>query len=234
MSRQGDKGVAVDDTKAMFWSRVWWVSREMKQFGSADYDVHVDGFLILDWSIEDLSYSQEAVRKRFAVGARGSVYHLLRMKYLKDWERCHTGISHFLGNRSILPFPKDTPLTLNVNVMVLHVCTTTQAASPQPYHFSTGEVLLFLDVGGKVFTEVIQQRLQTVVKRVLPDSQSGFRSDNVCSDMIFCARRLVEKYNFYACKDFYQFIDMCRLAKSTMCRGIKSFKGKGDEFEAPP
>ena len=42
-----------------------------------------------------------------------------------------------------------------------------------------------LDVGGKLFTKIIQQRLQTVAERVLPDTQCGFRSGSGCVDMIF-------------------------------------------------
>ena len=50
-----------------------------------------------------------------------------------------------------------------------------------------------LDVMGKVFTKVIQMRLQKVAEEVLPDSQCGFRVGRGCADMIFCARQLMEK-----------------------------------------
>jgi len=50
-----------------------------------------------------------------------------------------------------------------------------------------------LDVGGKLFAKIIQNRLQTMAQRVLPDSQCGFRCGRGCTDMIFCARQLVEK-----------------------------------------
>ena len=50
-----------------------------------------------------------------------------------------------------------------------------------------------LDTMGKHFTKVIQQRLQKVAEEVLPDSQCGFHRDKGCVDMIYCARKLMEK-----------------------------------------
>ena len=41
-----------------------------------------------------------------------------------------------------------------------------------------------LDVAGKVFTGVIQERLQMISECVLPESQSGFRKGRGCCDMI--------------------------------------------------
>ena len=65
-----------------------------------------------------------------------------------------------------------------------------------------------LDVGGKMFAKIIQQRLQTVVEEVLPDSQCGFRSGRGCVDMIYCARQLVEKAIEHNTKIFMLFIDL--------------------------
>ena len=42
-----------------------------------------------------------------------------------------------------------------------------------------------LDVVGKVFAKVIQQRLQPVVEEVVADSQCGFWCNRGCVDMIF-------------------------------------------------
>ena len=50
-----------------------------------------------------------------------------------------------------------------------------------------------LDVVGKVFARVIQERLQVVAERVLPEYLSGFRKGRGCCDMIFVARQLLEK-----------------------------------------
>ena len=50
-----------------------------------------------------------------------------------------------------------------------------------------------LDVMGKLFTKVIQGRLQVVVEDTLPDSQCGFKHGRGCIDMIFCARQIMER-----------------------------------------
>ena len=65
-----------------------------------------------------------------------------------------------------------------------------------------------LDVGGKVFAKVIQQRLQSVAERVLPETQCGFRSGRGCTDMIFCARQLIEKSLEHNAKLFLLFVDL--------------------------
>ena len=65
-----------------------------------------------------------------------------------------------------------------------------------------------LDIGGKLFAKIIQQRLQLVAERVLPDSQCGFRSGRGCVDMIFCARKLVEKAIEHNTRIFMLFIDL--------------------------
>ena len=46
---------------------------------------------------------------------------------------------------------------------------------------------------GKVFARILQDRLQVVTERVLPESQCGFWKGSGCIDMIFTARQLVEK-----------------------------------------
>ena len=50
-----------------------------------------------------------------------------------------------------------------------------------------------LDVAGKLFARLIQDRLQSLAMDVLPDSQGGFRSGRGCIDMVFLAKQLVEK-----------------------------------------
>ena len=50
-----------------------------------------------------------------------------------------------------------------------------------------------LDVAGKVFARILQDRLQAVAEEILPESQCGFRKGRGCVDMIFAARQLVEK-----------------------------------------
>ena len=44
-----------------------------------------------------------------------------------------------------------------------------------------------LDVVGKLFARVIQERLQHIAEDILPESQCGFRKGRGCCDMIFVA-----------------------------------------------
>ena len=65
-----------------------------------------------------------------------------------------------------------------------------------------------LDTMGKLFTKVIQVRLQKVAEEVLPDSQCGFRRNRGCVDMIYYARQLMEKTKVHNTKLFMLFVDL--------------------------
>ena len=65
-----------------------------------------------------------------------------------------------------------------------------------------------LDVVGKVFARIIQERLQVIAERVLPESQSGFRRGRGCCDMIFVARQLLEKAREHQDSLFVLFVDL--------------------------
>lgn len=53
--------------------------------------------------------------------------------------------------------------------------------------------ICLLDVVGKVFARVTQERLQVIAGKILPESQLGSRQGRGCTDMIFAARQLKEK-----------------------------------------
>ena len=65
-----------------------------------------------------------------------------------------------------------------------------------------------LDVVGKLFTKVVQVRLQRVAEEVLPDSQCGFRAGRGCADMVFCTRQLVEKAREHNTTLYLLFVDL--------------------------
>ena len=65
-----------------------------------------------------------------------------------------------------------------------------------------------LDVAGKVFAQIIQERLQVIAKKILPDSQCGFRKGRGCTDMTFVARQLVEKCREHDDTLFVLFVDL--------------------------
>ena len=65
-----------------------------------------------------------------------------------------------------------------------------------------------LDVVGKVFARIMQDRLQVIAEKMLPESQCGFRKGRGCVDMIFAARQLVEKNREHADSLFVLFVDL--------------------------
>ena len=65
-----------------------------------------------------------------------------------------------------------------------------------------------LKVAGKVFARILQDRLQVVAEKVLPESQCGFRKGRGCVDMIFAARQLVEKSKEHDDSLFVLFVDL--------------------------
>ena len=65
-----------------------------------------------------------------------------------------------------------------------------------------------LDVIGKLFARILQDRLQTVAEDILPDSQCGFRKGRGCIDMVFMARQLVEKSIEHDSTLYALFIDL--------------------------
>ena len=65
-----------------------------------------------------------------------------------------------------------------------------------------------LDVVGKIFARIIQDRLQTIAEDFLPESQCGFRKGRGCIDMIFTARQLVEKSIEHTEPLYSLFIDL--------------------------
>ena len=65
-----------------------------------------------------------------------------------------------------------------------------------------------LDVMGKLFARVLNDRLQAVVEDSVADSQCGFRAGRGCVDMVFCVRQLVEKTIEHHSKIFLLFVDL--------------------------
>ena len=78
-------------------------------------------------------------------------------------------------------------------------------------------VINLLDVIGKLFGHILQDRLQLIVEKVLPESQCGFRKGRGCVDMIFTARQLFEKSREHDDCLFALLVDL-RKAYDSVCR----------------
>ena len=65
-----------------------------------------------------------------------------------------------------------------------------------------------LDVVGKLFARVIQERLQLIAEKVLAELQCEFRKERGCCDIIFVAWRLLEKAREHQDSLFALFVDL--------------------------
>ena len=65
-----------------------------------------------------------------------------------------------------------------------------------------------LDVAGKLFARIVQDRLQRIADHTLPESQCGFRKGRGCCDMIFVVRQLFKKAREHQESLFTLFVDL--------------------------
>ena len=68
--------------------------------------------------------------------------------------------------------------------------------------------ICLLDVFGKLFARILQQKLQRVAEEELAETQCGFRRGRGCMDMIFCTRQMVEKAIEHREQLFLVFVDL--------------------------
>ena len=68
--------------------------------------------------------------------------------------------------------------------------------------------IALLDVVGKVVGRLIQNRLQELAEDVLPESRCGFRRGRSCTDQIFAATQVVEKFYEHRTKGHLIFVDL--------------------------
>ena len=77
-----------------------------------------------------------------------------------------------------------------------------------------------LDVMGKLFARVINDRLQLVVEEVISGTQCGFRTGRGCVDMIFCVHQLVEKAIEHNTEVFLLFVNLRKAYDSVPRRAL--------------
>ena len=82
------------------------------------------------------------------------------------------------------------------------------------HHCDHWRGISLLDVIGKVFARIIQERLQTISNEVLLDSQCGFRKGLGCVDMIFVAWQIVEKSREHNTPLYILFVDLKKVYDS--------------------
>ena len=65
-----------------------------------------------------------------------------------------------------------------------------------------------LDVVGKTLGRTVQDRLQKLANKMLPESQCGFRKGRSFTDMVFMVRRLTEKAIEHDTMQCFIFVDL--------------------------
>ena len=65
-----------------------------------------------------------------------------------------------------------------------------------------------LDIAGKVFARILQERLQKVVEDTLLESQHCLRKGRGCADIIFVTRQIVEKTREHNSTLYILFVDL--------------------------
>ena len=83
-----------------------------------------------------------------------------------------------------------------------------------------------LDVVGKVFAQIMKQRLQSVADTELAESQCGFRKGRGCIDMIFCARQVIEKSIEHVEPLYVVFVDLRKAYDSVPREAMWKVLGK--------
>ena len=94
-------------------------------------------------------------------------------------------------------------------------------------HFLIRGVCVFVCVCvvGKLVGRLVQNRLQQIAESELPDTQCGFRKGRSCTDQIFSARQLIEKFYEHRTPGFLVFIDLKKaydsVSREALWRGLQ-------------
>ena len=83
-----------------------------------------------------------------------------------------------------------------------------------------------LEVVGKVVARVVQNQLQELAEKLLPESQCGFRKGRGCNDMIFTIRQMSEKAVEHRTKQFFIFVDLRKAFDSVPREALWKVLGK--------
>ena len=83
-----------------------------------------------------------------------------------------------------------------------------------------------LDVVGMVVARVVQNRLQELTEKLLPEAQCGFRKSLGCNDMIFTIWQISEKAVEQRAKQLFIFVDLRKAYDSVPHEALWKVLGK--------
>lgn len=169
-------------------------------------------------TFEELTEALDKLRKGKAGGKTGVLPELLLYGGAELQDRLLLLLEEVWNARSVVQDWKDAVIVPIPKKGDLKKCDNWRGIS-------------LLDVVGKVFTRIMQDRLQVVAESVLPESQCGFRKGRGCVDMIFAARQLTKKSREHNSPLFILFVDLKKAYDSVPRRALCSVLEK---YGVPP
>ena len=160
-------------------------------------------------TFDELTEALDKLRKGKAGGKTGVVPELLLYGGAELQDRLLLLLEEVWNARSVVQDWKDAVIVPIPKKGDLRKCDNWRGIS-------------LLDVVGKVFTRIMQDRLQVVAESILPESQCGFRKGRGCVDMIFAARQLTEKSREHNSPLFILFVDLKKAYDSVPRRALWS------------
>ncbi|XP_065197607.1 uncharacterized protein LOC135829129 [Sycon ciliatum] len=146
-------------------------------------------------TFEEVMAAMRRMSRGTAGGSSGIVPELVLGGGLALHRRIHSLISQIWAGGSVVSEWRDAEIVPIPKKGDLRSCDNWRGVS-------------LLDVVGKMFARVIQDRLQELSKDVLPESQCGFRKGRGCVDMVFVARQLIEKAIEHDTPLYVIFVDL--------------------------
>ena len=144
---------------------------------------------------EELRMALDKLKCGKAGGRTGILPEMILAGDKELWSRLHQLILEVWEEHQVVADWQDAQIVPIPKKGDLHQC-------------DNGRSISLLNVVGKVFARIMQERLQTIAERVLPESQCGFRSGRGCIDMIFTARQMIEKAGEHNDTLFILFVDL--------------------------
>ena len=144
---------------------------------------------------EELTVALSKLKKGKAGGKTGIMPELIVHRGAELTDRLLQLIQHVWQEGTVVEDWRNAEIVLIPKKGNLKLCDNWQGIS-------------LLDVVGKVFAHILQEWLQKLAEKVLPESQCRFRKGRACVDMIFAARQLPEKCREHDDALFVLFIDL--------------------------
>ena len=146
-------------------------------------------------TVEELGLALDKLKGGKAGGRTGILPEMILAGGKQLWSRLHQLMLEVWEEHKVVADWQDAQIVLIPKTGDLRSCDNWRGIS-------------LLDVVGKVFARIMQERLQTIADKVLPESQCGFRRGRGCTDMIFAARQMIEKAGEHGDTLFILFVDL--------------------------